>query len=120
MIVAVPAPATVGVPEITPELEIVTPVGSPVAEKMSDSPELSVAWTVRFEIGLSCGQLWEAGAVTVTTGWLVTVSGSDNVPVALSASVAVTVAVKVPELVGSPESTPALDNERPVGSPEAE
>ena len=77
VIVAMPLPATVGAPEITPDGEIVTPAGRPVAENVSVCPELSFARTVS-EIAESSGQLWEAGGVTVITGCGLTVIVSDS------------------------------------------
>jgi hypothetical protein len=114
-------PAAVGTPLITPVLELmVRPVGSPDAEYASvDGADVSDPVIVSGEMALPDEWAWGPGSATVTL--LVTVQANRVLPWEPALSVAVTVTVYEPPVVGVPDTVPVdgpIDS--PAGSPVAE
>src|SRR5579862_1995530 len=120
--VTLPLLAAVGVPEIRPEELMDSPAGSPVALKVRVCPEAeSVAWTCRLT-AVPTVQDCAPGLVTVTVlapaGFTVQLNVAE--PEAPVVSLAVTVTVEVPAVVGVPEISPDEElTDSPAGSPVA-
>src|SRR5580700_2847305 len=120
--VTLPLLAAVGVPEIRPEELMDSPAGNPVALNVSVCPDAeSVAWTCRLT-AVPTVQDWAPGLVTVTVlapaGFTVQLNVAE--PDAPVVSLAVTVTVEVPAVVGVPEISPDEELiDSPAGSPVA-
>src|SRR5579862_3047705 len=120
--VALPVPVAVAVPEIRPEELMDSPAGSPVALNVSVCPDAeSVAWICRLT-AIPTVQDWAPGLVTVTVLAPAAFTVQLNVaePDAPVVSLAVTVTVEVPAVVGVPEISPDEElTDSPAGSPVA-
>lgn len=116
VMVACDVPLTVGVPEITPADEMVTPLGRETPEKetgtLPESVAASVTWT-----GVPTAPVSVLDPVIVITFFGATVMTNDVEAVAPEVSVTVTLTVVDPAVVGVPESTPVVeDRATPAGS----
>src|SRR5437660_1033474 len=109
-------PVCVGVPERTPADDSVMPVGSvPLLSVNVTTPMVLPAVKVWLKATFTVPVL-VAGFVTVMV-WQPMVSGYVGpTPVQPWPSVTLTVIGKLPDCVGVPESTPALESVRPAGS----
>jgi hypothetical protein len=111
----------VGVPEISPEELMLSPAGRPVAVKVSAKPPESVAW-ICVLTGVPTVPFCAPGLVTVTVlpvlGLTTQVKVAD--PCAPVPSVAVTVTLEVPWVVGVPVICPEELMLSPAGRPVAE
>jgi hypothetical protein len=108
-------PAALGVPEITPAVDNVSPVGSVPLPRLNEYglvPPVNVIVCVYAVPEVPPGRLDGDKAVPVQ----LTVTEYCWLPVQLYVSVACTVKVNVPDKVGVPDSTPAVLSVRPFGN----
>lgn len=110
----VKGPAACGVPEITPPVEIVNPVGNPVAVQVYPVPLPPVAVSVS-EYAIP-NSPFGSGEVVVIVGPEITVRLNDPEELPFRLSFTVTVKVNgLPAALGVPESAPVLASVSPGG-----
>ena len=109
-------PFTVGVPEIVPLVDIVSPDGNPVALNVYGPPAPPLPTSVAGVIATPCTAVI---TTQVAVGGALTVTEQLNVPVLPLLSVIVTVYGNVPFTVGVPEIVPLVDIVNPDGNPVA-
>ena len=116
--VKVDDPAPVGAPESTPALDSERPAGNDPDDTMNvgaGTPEAANVYEYAAPIVPVAGGVFAVNTGATGSGAMVTV----NDPVVASGAtplLAVTLNVNNPAPVGVPESTPALDSERPAGN----
>ena len=112
--VTVKVPETLGVPPMAPVVEIVMPVGSPLAPHVTGTmPPDDVSWNAYTEPCVAGGSV--VAEVIVSAGQLVVIENALEA-VAATESVTWIVGVTVPALEDEPLSKPDAFSVMPVGS----